>query len=262
MHPVAVSPGTQEGSPFVGSEEHTVPPEAVGNVLKRAGAGLREVRTVQTMLAAMIAWSITVAPAAFARSSPLEARMVAVLALPCGLAAPPLALARRSLGRHLGISVFLALVTLSWLLASTAIQPQRLDPIRAGIGAVAWGVFALSWRDRWPSGAPPQPPEGDAPMLQARSRLPPVARAIVTIGAVAALALLFLAWRIREADRGLMAQIVAIACAIALSSAAADMSTGLGRRAHGPRRFTPHAVRPLLLLLAFAVAGAVIIALQ
>ncbi|AKT41859.1 hypothetical protein [Chondromyces crocatus] len=229
--------------------------------LTRAFAGFRDVRTIQAMLAALVAWSITIAPAAFARGSLGQARFVAVLALACGLAAPPLALVRRRLGRHLGISVFVALASLTWLLSSTALQPLRLDPIRAAIGAIAWGVFALSWRDRWSSG-PSQTPETDAPVLQARSRLPPTARLIASIGVLSALGLLFLAWRVREVDRGLMAQAVAIACAIALMTAAADVAVALGRRTQPPRRLTPHGMKLLLGLLVFAVGGAVLLAIR
>ncbi|HSO00236.1 MAG TPA: hypothetical protein VLS89_18215, partial [Candidatus Nanopelagicales bacterium] len=221
------------GDPLDEPSEKAAPPEGVAAILARAAEGLRETRTLQAMLASLVAWAITVAPAAFSRGSPPEARVVAVLALPCGLAAPPLALARRRLGRHLGITVFLALVTLTWLLASPAIQPLRLDPIRAGIGAVAWGVFALSWRDRWPTGVP-QEPEPDAPTLQARSHLPPFATAIAALSAVSALALLFLAWRVREADRALLAQAVAVACAVAVTTAAADVAVSRGRRPSGP----------------------------
>lgn len=247
----------------IGSEppDQRASPNDSREILARAVAGLREVRTLQAMLAALLAWAITVAPAAFSRGSPAEAQIAAALALPCGLAAPPLAITKRRLGRHLGISAFLALVTLTWLLASPAIQPLRLDPIRAGIGAVAWGVFALSWRDRWPSGEP-QEPEPDAPALQARSHLPPLATIIAAAGALSALALLFLVWRVREADRALLAQAVAVACAIAVVSAAAEVAIARGRRSAAPRRFTPHAVRSLLLLVAFAVAGAVIMAIR
>src|SRR5688572_18702247 len=65
---------------------------------------MREGRALQAMLAALVAWTITVAPAAFARGVPLSARIVAALAVVCGMAAPPLSLSRRRAARHLGIS--------------------------------------------------------------------------------------------------------------------------------------------------------------
>lgn len=231
--------------------------------IERAAAALREVRTVQGMLAAVLTWSITVAPAAFSRGAPASARVLAILALPCGVLAPLLVVPRRRLARHLGITAFLSLAVTSWLLAAPAIQPSRLDPIRAAIGAVAWGVFALSWRDRWPTGAS-LAPDPDAPLLQARSHLPPLAAGIAGAGAIASLVLLVLAWRVREADRALLAQAAAIACAIAVITAAAEVAVSRGRRppSGGARRLTSYAVRPLLLLVAFAVAGALVMALR
>ncbi|MCC6554948.1 MAG: hypothetical protein IT372_18400 [Polyangiaceae bacterium] len=230
--------------------------------LARFERGVREGRAIQATLAALAAWTITVAPAAFARGSPASARLLAVLALPAGAGAPLLAVLRRRLARHIGISAFLALSTLTWLLASPAIQPARLDPIRAAIGAVAWGVYALSWRDRWPTGKAPDP-DPDAPLLQARSHLPPLAAPLAGLGALAGLALLLVAWRVRDPDRALLAQAVALACAVALTTAAATIAVARGRRhPSASRRLTREAVRPLVVLAAFAVAGAVLMMLR
>jgi hypothetical protein len=235
---------------------------SAGEPASRAGHGLRGGRAPQAMFAALVAWTITVAPAAFSRGAPVSARVAAVLAVLCGVAAPLLAVVRRRLARHLGISVFLALVTLAWLLASPALQPSRLDPIRAAIGAVAWGVFALSWRDRWLVRRQLDP-DPDAPILQARAHLPPLSTAIVAVGSLASLALLVLAWRVRDHDRALLAQSAAVACAVALISASSAVAVARGRRqAAGTRRLTQHAVRPLLVLIAFALLGAIVMMLR
>lgn len=230
--------------------------------LSRFERGLREGRAMQATLAALAAWTITVAPAAFARGSPWPARMLAILALPAGTIAPFLAVFHRRVARHIGISLFLALAAGSWLLASPAIQPARLDPIRAAIGAVAWGVFALSWRDRWPSGRQVEL-DPDAPMLQARAHLPPLSVPLAGAGALGGLAVLLVAWRVRDPDRALLAQAAAIACSVALSAAAAGVAVFRGRRQpSASRRLTRHAVRPLLLLVTFAVIGAVVMMLR
>ena len=230
--------------------------------LTRLERGLREGRAAQATLAALAAWTITVAPAAFARGSPWPARVLAVLALPAGAGAPFLAVFRRRLARHIGISSFLALATLSWLLASPAIQPARLDPVRAAIGAVSWGVFALSWRDRWPTGRQLDP-DPDAPILQARAHLPPLSVPLAGAGALGGLAVLLVAWRVRDPDRALLAEAAAIACAVALTTAAASVAIFRGRRLpSASRRLTRHAVRPLLLLVTFAVLGAVVMMLR
>lgn len=237
-------------------------PEHSETSLARLRQGLRDGRAAQAMFAAIVAWTITVAPAAFARGAPAAARVTAVLAIVCGAAAPLLAVVRRRLGRHLGISVYLALVTATWLLASPFLQPSRLDPVRAAIGAVAWGVFALSWRDRWGDRRPPAS-DREAPELRARAHLPPLAAAIVAFGALASLALLMLAWRVRDPDRAVFAQAVAVACAVALVSAASSVAVARGRRAStGARRLSQHAIRKLLFLMAFAVLGAVVMILR
>ncbi|WP_438043313.1 hypothetical protein [Sorangium sp. So ce128] len=219
-------------------------------------------RAPQALLAAVVAWMITVAPAGFGRGAPVVASIAATLAFLCGVAAPLLAATHRRVARHLGISVFLALVTLTWLLASPSLQPSRLDPVRAAIGAIAWGIFALSWRDRWDVRRQPEP-EPDAPLLQARAHLPLLATAIVAFGALVSLAILVLAWRIRDPERALLAQAVAVACAVALITAASGVAVARGRRHTGGGRRLPHrAVRHLVVLIVFAVLGAVAMTLR
>ncbi|AUX41513.1 hypothetical protein SOCE26_029270 [Sorangium cellulosum] len=228
----------------------------------RFDLGLGEGRAPQALLAAVVAWMITVAPAAFARGAPTSAGVAATLGFLCGVAAPLLTGVHRRLARHLGISVFLALATLTWLLAAPSLQPSRLDPVRAAIGAIAWGIFALSWRDRWDARRQPEP-DAEAPLLQARAHLPPLAVPIVAFGALVSLAVLVLAWRVRDPERALLAQAVAVACAVALVSAASSVAVARGGRpAAGARRLTHHAVRQLLLLIVFAVLGAIMMMLR
>ncbi|MGK4005929.1 hypothetical protein WMF31_25130 [Sorangium sp. So ce1036] len=228
----------------------------------RFDLGLGDGRALQALLAAVVAWTITVAPAAFARGAPASAWVTATLAFLCGVAAPLLAATRRRLARHLGISVFLALVTLTWLLASHSLHPSRLDPFRAAIGAVAWGVFALSWRDRWDARRQPEP-DPDAPLLQARAHLPPLAVPLVAFGALVSLAILVLAWRVRDPERALLAQAVGVACSVALITAAAGVAVARGRRqTTAGRRLTDRAARQLLVLIVVAVLGAVVMMLR
>ncbi len=218
------------------------------------------------MLAAFVAWSVTVAPAAFAKSAPGGgvAVALALFALLAGVGGPLLLAARPRLSRHIGITLFLALAVLTWLIASPAVQPSRLDPLRAAIGAVAWGVFALSWNERWTFKAvEARDLDPQAPALLARATLPGFAVPIAGVGVVGALAYIALAWRVRDADRALMAQAVALICAVALVTSAATVAIARGkRRVGGSGRLTPQALRSLILLVAAAVAGALVIALR
>jgi hypothetical protein len=226
-------------------------------------ARARDAKTAQAGLAAVLAWSMTVAPAAFARglASPRLAGALAVAAVGCGVGGPLLAARNKRLGRHLGVTVFLALSVLTWLVAAQAVAPARLDPTRGALGALAWGIFALAWSDRWqrPGAGAVDP---SAPALVARAALPPLAVPIAAAGAVAGVVLLVLAWRVRDPDRAVVAQALTALCAVAVMSAAASVAIGRGKRATGSRRLGVHATRPLLILAAFAVAGAAVIALR
>jgi hypothetical protein len=173
-----------------------------------------------------------------------------------------LAGARRRIGRHVGLTAYLALATLSWLFAGTSLQPTRLDPTRAAIGAVAWGVFALSWSDPWRFKRK-DAPDPNAPALQARAALPAFAVPIAAVGVACALACLLLAWRIRDPNRAILGQGAAIACAVALVTVGASVATTRGKiHAGGARRITRAAARPLILLAVVAAAGAVVLALR
>jgi hypothetical protein len=223
---------------------------------------LKDAQTAQAGLAALLAWSITVAPAAFARGSPGGAQAAAMLALLIGLGGPVLATRWRRIGRHVGVTAFLALCVVAWLQGAVAISPTRLDPTRAALGAVAWGVFALAWSDRWKR-APAPPIDPNAPSLTARAALPPFALPIAAGASLAAITLLAMAWRVREPDRAVVTHALAALCAVALVSAAASVAIGRGKRAPvGIRRLTSSATRPLVLLAAVAVAGAVVMALR
>jgi hypothetical protein len=224
---------------------------------------LREGGTAQTLLAVLVAWSITLAPAAFARGASALSTLLAGLALIAGLGGPLLVPTRPRLARHVGISAFVALSTATWLAASPAIQPGRLDPTRAVIGALAWGVYALTWRERWhPPDSEPSP-DPLAPLLQARATLPALSRPITALGIVLGLGYLALAWRARDADRALATQAVAVACATAIITASAVVALSRGiRQPGGARRLTPPAIKALVLLAVFALAGAVAVAFR
>lgn len=241
-----------------------VPGSEAKSVLLRIAPGIEVTDAVgQTLLAAVVAWSATVAPAVLSRAAPRSAVFVALLALVSGLAGPILRPTRPQLARHIGLTAFFVLVTVAWLLASAAIEPLRLDPLRASIGAVAWGAFALSWREPWEVEVTPEPPEPGASLLQARSALPRGAVGIMTMGVAAGLLFLVLAWNVRDADRALVAQAISVACAVAVISIAGAAAVDRGKRSsRSSRRVTPAAGRALLLLFTFVAAGIAVVFLR
>lgn len=226
----------------------------------RLAAELREGRAPPTVVAALIAWALTLVPTGFGRGASWMVTLLSLCALGAGLGGPLLSLRRPLLGRHLGISLFAALATLTWLADGRAIHPLRLDPVRGLLGAVAWGVFALSWSERWGSRAAPAPADPEAPLLLPRSALPALATTVSALGVAAALLYLALAFRVRDPDRALVSQAAALGCAVAVVTASGIVATVRGKhRSPTGRRLTPPVVRALLLLVTTAIAGAVMI---
>ncbi len=254
----AIEAFDQTRKPLSPSEETARRDTNGGSPVSRLLAELRSGDSPgQTLLATFVAWSTTVAPAALSRSATRPAALVSVFALVFGLVGPVVRSARPALARHLGITAFLALVTAAWLLGAPALAPARLDPLRAVVGAVAWGAYALSWREHWETAPRKAVVDADAPILQARSTLPRGALPIAGIGIFASLVYLVVAWTVRDGDRALAAQAVALACAVFVSTTAASIAVDRGRRSSRPsRRISPYAARALLMLLLFGVVGA------
>ena len=219
---------------------------------------LSEGRAAPILVASMISWAITVAPVGFGRGASILAGLVAILALGAGLGAAFLLARRPALARHVGISAFLGLAVLTWLANPAAIHPLRLDPIRGAFGALAWGVFALAWSERWGPRARVVPADPDAPSLQARSALAPAAQPIAALGVVASLVYLVFAFRVRDPDRALVAQALALACSVAVVTTASTVATARGKSRGPAGRLTAPVIRALLFLVTFAIAGAIV----
>ena len=58
-----------------------------------------------------------------------------------------LGLARRypTLGRAVGVLGCLGCAAISWGALGNVVRVPPLDPVRAALGALAWGLFALGW---------------------------------------------------------------------------------------------------------------------
>jgi hypothetical protein len=254
-----------------GDDEVGAPVDAAGGAASEALEGARsplidELRAgtaPPTIVAVVIAWSATIFPSGFGRTAPVGAALLAVAALAAGLGGPVLARQNARAGRHLGISLFVALSTATWLVGSQAIAPLRLDPVRGAFGAIAWGVFALSWSDRWGPRPAAIPADPEAPLLLPRAALPLAAIPVTTFGVAGALAFLVLAFQVRDPDRALVSQALALACSVALVTGAGVVATARGkRRSTSGRRLTPPVIRALLLLVTVAIGGAVVTALR
>jgi hypothetical protein len=228
------------------------PPSLANGLLVR----LTRPHTLRVLIAATTAWSLTVAPGAFARGIPGLARLLALAALGVALAGP--LLTPRKFARHVGISAFLALTVACWLIASPAIQPARTDVVRGVLGSLAWGLFALAWNEPWTR--PLEQPLSSPHELEARSQLSPGASFIAALGFFTMLTCLFLAWRVQDSGRALLAQAAALAASVGVIAAASVVATSRGARpAESAGRLGPTATRTLLLLVAVALGGALVL---
>lgn len=183
-----------------------------------AGVSWRERRALAAvLLPGLYAWGATVAwPAFTTKGASLPARVGALgaaVALFLGLG-----FARRHpvLGRAVGVLGCLGCSAISWGALGNVLRVPPLDPVRAALGALAWGLFALGW------GAFPGPlvsPQGEpaaAVRLPSRGQLPLSTRLGFGLLVCVTVALPLLAWRVERPGVALLAQAVALAAAVAL----------------------------------------------
>lgn len=222
--------------------------------------------TLRCALTAVAAWVITVAPVASARGAGILERLLAAGALVAGLTAAVLALEHHRLARHVGLTGFVGLSASAWLAATLQSGFPRIDLYRSLLGALAWGLFALSWSHPWSSPGADRVPGATrvtGRKLTPRRRPPRYALGVTLFGALASVACLVLAWRITPPSRAVLAQTVAVAASLALLGGATALAVAAGRpaaRGRGIRwprasRGSRRLLRSVLLLLALASAA-------
>ncbi|MEY4548612.1 MAG: hypothetical protein RL685_4807 [Pseudomonadota bacterium] len=178
----------------------------------------RETRALAAvLLPGLYAWGATVAWPAFAtRGASSPARIGAVGALVALLLG--LGLARRYpvLGRAIGVLGCLGCAAISWGALGNVLRVPPLDPVRAALGALAWGLFAQGWGAfHGPHATPPAEPAFGA-RLPSRGRLPISTRLGFGLLVCVAVGLPLLAWRVERPGVALLAQAVALAASVGL----------------------------------------------
>lgn len=182
------------------------------------GVAWRDARAVAAvLLPGLYAWGATVAwPAFTTASASLPARVGALgaaIALFLGLG-----LARRYpvLGRAVGVLGCMGCSAISWGALGNVLRVPPLDPVRAALGALAWGLFALGW-GAFPGtlGSAQGEPAAGA-RLPSRGQLPLSTRLGFGLLVCVAVALPLLAWRVERPGVALLAQAVALAASVAL----------------------------------------------
>jgi hypothetical protein len=187
------------------------------------------------------AWLLTVAAPVLDNECGIAPRIAAAAALLCLLGGVAVSSRWPRVGRLLSMLGFIAMSALTWGLLGDLLNRERLQPLRAAVGGVAWLTFALGW------GAVRQPgavPENDPHVIQAvalepRSEVPGITYATVVVSTLAALVPWLLAWRAQDRDHALFAHAIGLGAAMWLISAGADTAVALGAR----RRWLPPGLR-------------------
>ncbi|HEX4336378.1 MAG TPA: hypothetical protein VH062_10725 [Polyangiaceae bacterium] len=188
-------------------------------------------RRANVLLPGMYAWAATVLYPSSLHGASTPARIVAGVALATLLVGVAVSRRRPSLGRALALHGFVVLCVLAWLLLGSIIAVDRLEPIKAALGALGWVLFAFGWGgSREPEHVPEDDPRalpGDP--LAPRGKLPDGAVVVLSLAIAGAALPLLLAWRVTRSAHALFAHAVAIGCAVALVSAGADIAVRRGR---------------------------------
>jgi hypothetical protein len=184
--------------------------------------------------------------------------VTALFALLALLAAPVFVRDRPLVGRALGIFGFIGGSLLTWLLLGPGLVRNPGDPLLSALGAVAFTLYALGWGSLRRRGVVPEdaPNVILGPPLQPRARPHPLAPFVFGLILAAAVLPVFLAFRVVEADRGLLAHAVAILAAILTITVGARVATSLGQRRALPlstERLNAAAVPLALLALLFGL---------
>lgn len=196
------------------------------------------------------AWAVTVAPVAWARGASVVAKgavAAALVALALGV------LGERRWGRQARFASlwgFLLASALAWSGAPQALGPLRIDAPRGLAGMLGWALFALA------SAAPPLGGRREEARVLDELPLAPrkgLARgdaAYLAAGALVAVALQAIGWRVASVERALLVRFVAIAVGLAVVGASTDVALArhLAREPRPARRRLRRAMASLVAL--------------
>ena len=216
----------------------------------------------QAAIPGLYAWSVTVAPVAWARSAPPVAVAAAVLGALLLLAAPALAIRAPGPARLVSIWGFVGTSMVVWLLAPGPIAPGRLDGLRAAAGMVGWGLFALASAAPALQRAPGGPVAEPMPQA-ARAELPRGDLAYVFGGVALATVLQAVGWHAMPVERALLLRMVALSAGVGLVSSATALAIARhARRFPASRRARLRRGLFWLVLLGLLLASAALVLLR
>jgi hypothetical protein len=216
----------------------------------------------QASIPGLYAWAVTVAPVAWSRGAPVASKVFALL----GVLALAIALFLEHRRPHeapraravavWGLSLASAV---TWLLVPAPLSTLRLDVGRGFAGMLGWALFAFA------CAAPPVRKDAasdarivEGPPLRPRTRLARGDIAIMSLGAVLAIALQLVGWRSGPPERAILVRLVAIASGLAIVGASASVALARHvRRIRPSRRDRLRRAFPWLALLSSLVIARV-----
>jgi hypothetical protein len=217
---------------------------------------------------AVAAWVLTIAPLASLEAAALATKVSTAVALLAGVCAPALAERYPRLARHVGISLFVGACVSAWLGAAWlgALPPQ--GSVRAGLGAIAWALYGVSWVEVRRPLRSRSSPSASGPATVAHGlgprRLVPAAVVLWSAASIlVAVAFVLLAWRIGRTERAVLGHTLAAAAALAIVAIGARLAllaARLPEHMRGERaplgiRRTTGAARWLALAVVLALAA-------
>lgn len=191
---------------------------------------------LNVLVSGVYAWVATVALPAFAHPEwlPKACASAALVALVVGSG-----LMRRfhNWGRFATLIGFVGSSAVTWIALGDALDIERLEPVRASLGGVGWMLFAFGWGAvRRPGSVPEQDPHVVAgEPLSPRATVSFESALVFGLAVLMALLCWFLAWRVADDERALLAHAFALACAVAMVVVGARVSVSLGKPHALPR---------------------------
>jgi len=204
----------------------------------------------QASVPGVYAWAVTVAPVASARGASVVAKGAAAAAL---VALASGVLGERRWGRQARFASlwgFVLASALAWSAAPAALGPLRIDAPRGLAGMLGWALFALTSAAPSLGARREEARVLDEPPLPPRKGLARADAAYVAAGALLAVALQAIGWRVATAERALLVRFVAIAAGLAIVGASTEVTLArhLAREPRPPGRRLRRAMAPLVAL--------------
>jgi hypothetical protein len=246
-----VTTPTENGPPNVPLRETRL----LGALVRVADLG----STAQASVTGIYAWSVSVAPAAFAHGAPGIAQMAAVFGIASLAGAPILESKRPRAARIVSVWGLVFTSLLVWIaVPSSSLSPLRFDGVRGLAGMLGWALFAFA------SAAPALVPLSSesatwtlSRALRSRSPTGWADAAILWIGIGMAGVTQAVGWHVVEPERAVLVRLLGLVGGLAMVGAAASMVAArhVARKFDAPARRARRAVVSLVMLGLLAAVG-------